>query len=62
MKGGGAPKVDKEIKDSVELSFAPNDASPAWNKYLASLQKVEHSKRHGTVAGVEAWAGAGIVG
>ena len=40
MKGGGAPVINKDIKDSVEMSFAPNDPSPAFKRYLASLQKV----------------------
>jgi len=37
MKGGQAPKVDKDIKDSYELSFGPREQDPAWQRYLAAL-------------------------
>ena len=29
MKGGQAPVVNKDVKDSMEFSFAPNDPNPA---------------------------------
>lgn len=38
MKGGVMPEVNKAVKDSEEISFAPNDASPAWRAYLKALQ------------------------
>jgi len=40
MKGGSEPVVNKDIKDSLEMSFAPNDPHPAWQKYLATLKQV----------------------
>ena len=40
MKGGGAPVIDKSVKDSIEMSFAPNDARPEWKAYLGALSKV----------------------
>jgi len=40
MKGGGAPVIDKSVKDSLEMSFAPNDARPEWKAYLGALGKV----------------------
>ena len=40
MKGGNVPVVNKDVKDSVEMSFAPNDRRPAWRKYLGALQGV----------------------
>jgi hypothetical protein len=38
MKGGLVPEVNKDVKDSEEMSFAPNDSSPAWRAYLQALQ------------------------
>jgi len=40
MKGGDQPVVDKSVKDSIEMSFAPNDPRPEWKAYLASLGAV----------------------
>lgn len=37
MRGGDAPVVDKNVKDSIEMSFAPNDPRPEWKEYLAAL-------------------------
>jgi len=37
MAGGGAPVVEKSVKDSVEMSFAPNDPRPEWKAYLAAV-------------------------
>ena len=34
MKGGGMPVINKDIKDSEEISFAPNDQSPEFRRYL----------------------------
>ncbi|KAL1527594.1 hypothetical protein AB1Y20_008981 [Prymnesium parvum] len=40
MRGGDAPVVDKSVKDSVEMSFAPNDPRPEWKAYLGALGRV----------------------
>ena len=40
MAGGNVPVVNKDVKDSVEMSFAPNDPRPEWRAYLAALNGV----------------------
>lgn len=37
MRGGSTPVVDKSVKDSLEMSFAPNDPRPEWKAYLGAL-------------------------
>lgn len=37
MQGGSAPVVDKSVKDSLEMSFAPNDLRAEWKAYLSAL-------------------------
>mmetsp|Transcript_28025 Transcript_28025/g.86693 ORF Transcript_28025/g.86693 Transcript_28025/m.86693 type:complete len:253 (-) Transcript_28025:14-772(-) len=34
----GEPVVDTSVKDSLEMSLAPNDPSPAWRRYLGALK------------------------
>jgi len=48
MEGGAQPVVNKDVKDSVEMSFAPNDPSPEWRAYQAALNGVmgEYIKRY----------------
>lgn len=38
MKGGQTATVQKNIKESIEMSLSPTDSSPAWRKYLRALQ------------------------
>lgn len=39
MKGGTDAVVNKEVKDSEEISFHPNSDSPEFRKYLGGLQE-----------------------
>jgi hypothetical protein len=32
MRGGANPVVNKEVKESREMSFGPKDANPAWQR------------------------------
>ena len=32
MRGGATPVVNKEVKESREMSFAPKDTNPAWQR------------------------------
>ena len=34
----GTPVVDTSVKDSLEMSVAPNDPSVAWRRYLVALK------------------------
>jgi hypothetical protein len=36
----GKPVVDPTRKESMEMSFMPNDPRPEWQRYLAALQQV----------------------
>ena len=40
MKGGSSAVVNTEVKDSMEMNFAPNDKRPAWRRYVTALQGV----------------------
>lgn len=35
---GGRPTVDKAVKDSMEMTFQPNDSRMAWRRYVTALQ------------------------
>lgn len=35
--GGGAPVVDTNVKDSLEISVGPNDPRPEWRAYMRAL-------------------------
>ena len=40
MKGGSSAVVNTDVKDSIEMNFAPNDKRPAWRRYVSALQGV----------------------
>eukprot|EP00287_Rhodomonas_sp_CCMP768_P014536 CAMPEP_0196757200 /NCGR_PEP_ID=MMETSP1091-20130531/103531_1 /TAXON_ID=302021 /ORGANISM="Rhodomonas sp., Strain CCMP768" /LENGTH=250 /DNA_ID=CAMNT_0042105959 /DNA_START=145 /DNA_END=897 /DNA_ORIENTATION=+ len=43
MEGGAMPEVNKEVKDSYEMSYGPADKVPAWQRYLQALGSVMKS-------------------
>jgi len=40
MQGGATPVINKEVKESREMSFGPKDTNPAWQRYLRGLGAV----------------------